>query len=92
MSEREWKAATLDERRILGVLAERPEVAHTHQAAPMVMPPVYDPDHPDAPTKVLLAKLRRMAKRGLVDGCGCGCRGDWRITDKGQRVLDPGPG
>lgn len=31
------------------------------------------------PLKVATAKLRRMARRGLVDGCSCGCRGDWTI-------------
>ena len=31
------------------------------------------------PEKVARAKLRKLAKRGLVDGCWCGCRGDWTI-------------
>lgn len=26
---------------------------------------------------LLTAKLMSMAKRGLVSGCPCGCRGDW---------------
>lgn len=34
---------------------------------------------PDVPEKVVLAKLRKLLKRGLVRGCGCGCRGDWRL-------------
>lgn len=25
------------------------------------------------------AKLRRMIARGLIDGCACGCRGDYTI-------------
>jgi hypothetical protein len=29
--------------------------------------------------KIVLAKLRGMLKRKLIDGCGCGCRGDWEI-------------
>ncbi len=32
--------------------------------------------------KVLLAKLRAMKKRGLIEGCGCGCRGDWVVLEK----------
>jgi len=31
------------------------------------------------PPKVLLAKLRSMERRGLIEGCGCGCRGDWHV-------------
>lgn len=31
------------------------------------------------PVKVATAKLRKMKRRGLVDGCACGCRGDWII-------------
>ena len=34
------------------------------------------------PWKVALAKLRRMKWRGLIDGCECGCRGDWTIQRK----------
>lgn len=39
------------------------------------------------PERVLLAKLVAMKRRGLIDGCGCGCRGDWELTSKGVRVL-----
>lgn len=31
--------------------------------------------------KVANAKLRKMKRRGLVDGCACGCRGDWTIRE-----------
>ena len=37
------------------------------------------------PDKLVLAKLRRLVSRGLIDGCPCGCRGDFRIArDKGK--------
>ncbi len=42
---------------------------------------VYD-EFPQYPYKVVLAKLRSAYKRGLVDGCPCGCRGDWRVVRK----------
>lgn len=39
------------------------------------------------PWKVVLAKMRSLIKRKLVDGCGCGCRGDFNLTDKGRAYL-----
>ncbi len=42
----------------------------------------------DTPWKLANAKLLGLKKRGLVDGCGCGCRGDWHITEKGRAHLD----
>lgn len=41
------------------------------------------------PEKLVLAKLKQLIKRGLVNGCGCGCRGDFEITDKGCEFLTP---
>ncbi len=41
----------------------------------------------ETPEKVLRSKLGAMARRGLIDGCDCGCRGDWRILDAGRKVL-----
>lgn len=31
------------------------------------------------PEKVFLAKSRTLIRRGLIDGCACGCRGDFTI-------------
>jgi hypothetical protein len=31
------------------------------------------------PDKVVLAKAKRLVKRGLISGCTCGCRGDFEI-------------
>lgn len=74
------KAGDLSEPAILALLAERPGVWHTHWTPADPMPRVYDPTHPDAPEKVLLAKLRAMERKGLIEGCGCGCRGDWHVV------------
>ncbi|ASR85766.1 hypothetical protein SEA_EDUGATOR_69 [Mycobacterium phage Edugator] len=49
--------------------------------------PVPADEVPGVPWKVVLAKYRRVEGRGLVAGCGCGCRGDWELTEKGRRVL-----
>lgn len=32
---------------------------------------------PHVPPKVVRAKLRSLTKRGLLQGCNCGCRGDF---------------
>lgn len=39
------------------------------------------------PDKLAIAKMRQMIRRGVVDGCGCGCRGDYVITDKGREEI-----
>lgn len=41
----------------------------------------------DIPAKLVLAKMRMLIRRKLVSGCGCGCRGDFEITEKGKEYL-----
>lgn len=36
---------------------------------------------------LLLAKCEALIKRGLLDGCTCGCRGDFELTTKGEAFL-----
>lgn len=43
------------------------------------------------PDKVVLAKMRRLIDRGLVDGCPCGCRGDYELTDAGRAMIGKAP-
>lgn len=38
--------------------------------------------------KLRVAKMNMLLRRGLVEGCGCGCRGDWSITTKGVGFLE----
>jgi hypothetical protein len=40
----------------------------------------------DIHPKLVLSKLRSMVKRGVILGCGCGCRGNFEIP-----VEIPGP-
>lgn len=40
------------------------------------------------PPKLVKAKMDQLIKNGLVDGCTCGCRGDYRLTDKGCEYLN----
>lgn len=42
---------------------------------------------PEIPDKVINAKLANLIKKGLVDGCTCGCRGDFHLTDEGRVAL-----
>ena len=37
----------------------------------------------DVPDKLKIVKMSNLIDKGLVDGCGCGCRGDYEITEKG---------
>lgn len=39
---------------------------------------------PSFPPKVVLAKLASLVRRGVIDGCTCGCRGDFELP--GARV------
>ena len=49
------------------------------------------PWYAGVPWKILQAKLRRLHKGGLLNGCPCGCRGDWTVTDAGAKQLDAEP-
>jgi hypothetical protein len=46
---------------------------------------------PRFPRKVLLAKARRVLGRGYLEGCACGCRGDFQVTPEGAKLLDRYP-
>ena len=47
------------------------------------------PDGFNLDDSLVLAKMRMLIKKGLVDGCPCGCRGDFVITQKGlDRIKD----
>jgi hypothetical protein len=39
------------------------------------------------PAKVLRAKLAKLIKQGLLDGCACGCRGDFELTTAGAERI-----
>lgn len=44
-------------------------------------------NYPNVPEKVILAKIRRLDRRGVISGCGDGCRGDLEVADKGRQML-----
>ena len=41
----------------------------------------------ETPFKLILSKMKLLIKKGFVDGCGCGCRGDFVITKKGMKIT-----
>ena len=43
------------------------------------------------PDKLLLAKMSSLIRKGLVDGCPCGCRGDYVVTEKGLAAVQNAP-
>ena len=71
-------------RPILEMLAKNPTQWHnwcwTEWNVTEAMPP-------GIPPKLALAKMRMMIRRGVVDGCTCGCRGDFVITEKGLAEI-----
>lgn len=44
----------------------------------------------DIPWKLALAKMNSLIRRGLVDGCVCGCRGDYIVTLLGCEAIGRG--
>lgn len=40
-----------------------------------------------APEKLQYAVVSNLIKRGLVNGCCCGCRGDFVLTQKGADLV-----
>ncbi|MNR71367.1 hypothetical protein D3C71_19820 [compost metagenome] len=39
------------------------------------------------PRKLVQAKMGSLIRRGLVDGCVCGCRGDFELTSRGRETV-----
>ncbi len=46
---------------------------------------------PGVPEKVVLAKLASLVRRKLIDGCACGCRGDFVLTPVGLAFVESAP-
>jgi hypothetical protein len=85
------QAKDIPERPVLEWLAAQTAMAGVHNLHPRpdYCPTVLDAMPPTTPEKVALAKMRALIRRGLVDGCACGCRGDFTITDKGRASISP---
>ena len=81
------QAKDIPEQPVLGFLARQTRWATWGTWAKADLPTVAGVMPPNTPEKVQRAKMAALIRRGLVDGCPCGCRGDYRITDKGREVL-----
>lgn len=44
-------------------------------------------EYPNMPQEVVLSKARELMRRGLLNGCLDGCRGDFTLTQKGRGTL-----
>lgn len=42
---------------------------------------------PNLPDKLVHAKMNQLISKGLVEGCPCGCRGDYELTKKGEARI-----
>lgn len=45
---------------------------------------------PVFPVELIRAKAGALIRRGLLDGCDCGCRGDFELTPAGAAFLATG--
>lgn len=64
---------------ILEFLSKCTQMAGWHNFFPReeYCPTVRDEMPCSTPPKVVLAKMKSLIKRGIVQGCCCGCRGDF---------------
>ncbi len=51
------------------------------------VPCILDAFPSGTPEKIVIAKLSSLCRRGLIDGCTCGCKGAFEITRKGEEHL-----
>lgn len=72
---------------ILEFLAKNPKQMHNWcwLESPYCIANVLPKNTPD---KLIISKMNNLIKKGLVDGCTCGCRGDYYITNKGLQYLN----
>lgn len=60
---------------------------HDLQPRDKYCPTVLDAMPPGTTEKLAHSKMQSLIDRGLVDGCCCGCRGDYELTDEGHQQL-----
>ncbi len=80
------KCADISDSLILEFLAQHQDTWATW-GDPYGMPTVQHAMPDGTPHKLQRAKMGQLCKRDLIDGCMCGCRGDYEITDKGLEFI-----
>lgn len=87
------QAKDIDDRRVLTIISDLMAAEYRERPRPdeYLWTMVWDIEKrlPDVPGKVLAAKLEALVRRGLIDGCTCGCRGDFFLLPAGRAFLDP---
>lgn len=43
---------------------------------------------PETPEKLAMTKMRNLIKKGVIDGCPCGCRGNYELNDRSRSMLE----
>lgn len=85
------KASDVDDVAFLTIVDRRSKDRSYGTAHRWVLRGEVEEEMSDVPWKVLLAKARSLKKRGLLDGCMCGCRGDYELTAAGREVVGSAP-
>jgi hypothetical protein len=89
------QAKDVDDRKVLSTIGDL--MAATYRERPMadryLWTMVWDIEKhfPDVPKRVLAAKLEALVKRKLIDGCTCGCRGDFFLLPAGRAFMAAQP-
>jgi hypothetical protein len=78
------QAKHLDDRRILLAFIEDARLRKTENIGASISTTA---ERLGLPERLLRAKMRMLHRRGLVEGCWCGCRGDVTLTSKGHAFL-----
>ena len=82
--ERRWQAKNLADATIADAIhVARQASGYTRAAFLSEVVEAVQARHADAPRKVIIAKLRSMVRRGAIDGCACGCSGNFAVLEHG---------
>lgn len=76
------RASDIDRAEVLDFIGSHP--GHSGIGVPMHAIADRFPEFPEA---VVRAKLNRMVRKGYLNGCTCGCRGDFTLTKKGRETV-----
>jgi len=77
------KASDITDKQIFAVIDTFPLLGEGEfQYRPWVMTWDFYEAFPDFPQKVIMAKLKQMVKKNRLQGCCCGCRGDFQRIDE----------